>query len=136
MAGLAHEAHASELRHWLLPPVGGKLYLPIAANGTLAILLGSVLAVAFGLLLERVLFRHFYHRDHLDQVRRRLSDWSEMARELGDLDAFCERVVEAFRAHADEETAERFIQAAPPDQLYLGLERYWRKRAEREAQPA
>jgi branched-chain amino acid transport system permease protein len=24
--------------------------------------------VAFGLLLERVLFRHFYHRDHLDQV--------------------------------------------------------------------
>lgn len=35
---------------------------------TLAILGGAVLAVVFGLLLERLLFRHFYHRDHLDQV--------------------------------------------------------------------
>ena len=35
---------------------------------TLAIVLGTVLAVAFGWLLEWLLFRHFYHRDHLDQV--------------------------------------------------------------------
>ena len=35
---------------------------------TLAIIGGVVLAVLFGLLLERLLFRHFYHRDHLDQV--------------------------------------------------------------------
>ncbi len=35
---------------------------------TLAILVGAVLAAAFGLLLEWLLFRHFYHRDHLDQV--------------------------------------------------------------------
>ncbi len=35
---------------------------------TLAILGGAVLAVVFGLVLERLLFRHFYHRDHLDQV--------------------------------------------------------------------
>ena len=34
----------------------------------LAIVGGAVMAVAFGLLLERLLFRHFYHRDHLDQV--------------------------------------------------------------------
>ena len=34
----------------------------------LAIPLGTVLSVLFGLLLERVLFRHFYQRDHLDQV--------------------------------------------------------------------
>ena len=33
-----------------------------------AIILGALLAGAFGLLLERLLFRHFYHRDHLDQV--------------------------------------------------------------------
>jgi len=33
-----------------------------------AILAGSVLAVIFGLILERLLFRHFYKRDHLDQV--------------------------------------------------------------------
>jgi branched-chain amino acid transport system permease protein len=34
----------------------------------LAIALGALLAVVFGLALERLLFRHFYHRDHLDQV--------------------------------------------------------------------
>ncbi|MEY2617494.1 MAG: hypothetical protein RL522_496 [Pseudomonadota bacterium] len=35
---------------------------------TLAILVGAVLAVVLGLLLEKLLFRFFYHRDHLDQV--------------------------------------------------------------------
>ena len=29
----------------------------------------------------------------------------------------------------DLATVECFEQAAPPDQLYMGLERYWRKRA-------
>src|SRR5690554_3869366 len=33
-----------------------------------AIVVGAVLAVAFGWLLEWALFRFFYHRDHLDQV--------------------------------------------------------------------
>jgi len=45
---------------WSLSAMTGSL--------TLAILLGTVLSVAFGLLLERVLFRFFYQRDHLDQV--------------------------------------------------------------------
>eukprot|EP01041_Mallomonas_annulata_P039181 gene39181-62814_t len=35
---------------------------------TLAILGGAVLSVVFGLALEWLLFRHFYKRDHLDQV--------------------------------------------------------------------
>lgn len=35
---------------------------------TLAIAVGAVLSVVFGLLLERLLFRHFYQRDHLSQV--------------------------------------------------------------------
>ena len=34
----------------------------------LAIVLGTVIAVGLGWLLEWTLFRHFYHRDHLDQV--------------------------------------------------------------------
>ena len=34
----------------------------------LAIVLGTVMAVALGWFLEWSLFRHFYHRDHLDQV--------------------------------------------------------------------
>ncbi len=48
-------------------------YLAYALSGlfgslTLAILGGVALAVLFGLVLERLLFRHFYQRDHLDQV--------------------------------------------------------------------
>ena len=35
---------------------------------TLAIIGGAALSVVFGLILERLLFRHFYQRDHLDQV--------------------------------------------------------------------
>jgi branched-chain amino acid transport system permease protein len=48
-------------------------YLAYSLSGAfdslaLAILVGAVLSVAFGLALEWLLFRHFYHRDHLDQV--------------------------------------------------------------------
>lgn len=48
-------------------------YLAYSLSGlfdslTLAILAGIVLSVAFGLALEWLLFRHFYERDHLDQV--------------------------------------------------------------------
>jgi len=45
---------------WWLASLSGSL--------TFALLGGTVIAVAFGLLLERLLFRHFYQRDHLDQV--------------------------------------------------------------------
>ncbi len=48
-------------------------YLAYALSGlfgslTLALIVGSLMAVAFGLALEWLLFRHFYQRDHLDQV--------------------------------------------------------------------
>jgi branched-chain amino acid transport system permease protein len=45
---------------WSLSSLTGSL--------TLAIVGGAVLSVVFGLALERLLFRHFYDRDHLDQV--------------------------------------------------------------------
>ena len=45
---------------WSLSVMTGSL--------TLAILLGTALSVLFGLALEWLLFRHFYQRDHLDQV--------------------------------------------------------------------
>ena len=35
---------------------------------TMAIIGGAIISVVFGLALEWLLFRHFYHRDHLDQV--------------------------------------------------------------------
>jgi len=37
-------------------------------NLALAIAVGTLLSVLFGWLLEKILFRHFYHRSHLDQV--------------------------------------------------------------------
>lgn len=45
-------------------------YALTTRTGSLALALagGAVLSVAVGWVLERVLFRHFYHRDHLDQV--------------------------------------------------------------------
>ncbi len=45
---------------WSLSALTGSL--------TLAIVLGVALSVLFGLALERLLFRHFYQRSHLDQV--------------------------------------------------------------------
>ena len=45
---------------WWLSSLTGSL--------TVAIMLGVVLSVLFGLALERLLFRHFYQRSHLDQV--------------------------------------------------------------------
>jgi branched-chain amino acid transport system permease protein len=41
---------------------------PMFGSFTLALIGGTALAVLFGLGLERLLFRHFYQRDHLDQV--------------------------------------------------------------------
>ncbi|MDB5940677.1 MAG: branched-chain amino acid transporter permease [Ramlibacter sp.] len=40
----------------------------LSGSLTVAILGGAALSVLFGLALERLLFRHFYKRDHLDQV--------------------------------------------------------------------
>jgi glyoxylase-like metal-dependent hydrolase (beta-lactamase superfamily II) len=67
--------------------------------------------------------------DHLHRVRQRLLDFAELARDL-DEDAFVARLGETLRGEMDEASALSFEQAAPPDQLYKGLERYWRKRAE------
>ena len=63
--GVVNLAHGSfymlgaYLAYWLVG-LSGSL--------TLAILGGVALSVVFGLALERLLFRHFYQRDHLDQV--------------------------------------------------------------------
>ena len=68
----------------------------------------------------------------LATVRERLTSWGERAREL-DQEAFCHITAEEIRTATDPETAASYMQAAPPEQLFLGLERYWRKRAERDA---
>jgi hypothetical protein len=47
-----------------------------------------------------------------------------------DLEAFKAMVRGEIEAGAEPGLLEAYIQAAPPDQLYAGLERYWRKRPE------
>jgi glyoxylase-like metal-dependent hydrolase (beta-lactamase superfamily II) len=70
---------------------------------------------------------------HLDAMRTNLRAHAECVAK-GDADAFARLVDEEIAAasHGDPEFDARMRQAAPPDQLWLGLERYWRKRRERE----
>jgi len=65
----------------------------------------------------------------LSELSGRLDDWAAWAREQ-DLETFVEGVRAEIGEHVDAETAASYEQAAPPEQLYAGLERYWRKRAE------
>ncbi len=88
---------------------------------------------AFG--AEAVCMTHFgRHADaaaQLDRLRRSLRERAERARTMTaeEFAAWSEAQV---RDAVDPATAEVLIQAAPPDQLGLGLRRYWDKRAERE----
>ena len=76
---------------------------------------------------------HFGESDDVDaqlaELSSRLDEWAERARSQ-ELDEFVAGVREEIAGHVDSETAEAYEQAAPPEQLYAGLERYLRKRAE------
>lgn len=65
----------------------------------------------------------------LSELSTRLDAWAARAREQ-DLDTFVAGVRTEIAQHAEPELLETYEQAAPPDQLYAGLERYWRKRSE------
>jgi glyoxylase-like metal-dependent hydrolase (beta-lactamase superfamily II) len=62
---------------------------------------------------------------HLERVRQRLREQAELARELS-AERFEDRVREQVTEAADPETAEAFLQAVPPEQQWLGLDRYLR----------
>ena len=66
----------------------------------------------------------------LDELSERLGRWAELARDQ-DQDGFIAAIQHEIAASASPEVAEAYTQAAPPEQLYAGLERYWRKRDER-----
>jgi glyoxylase-like metal-dependent hydrolase (beta-lactamase superfamily II) len=67
--------------------------------------------------------------EQLERVRASLRDHAELARR-GQEDAFVEALEREVREALDPASAERMIQAAPPEQLWLGLERYLRKAAQ------
>ena len=66
--------------------------------------------------------------EHLNRMRLSLVDSAERAR-MKDEETFIARLEEELLHHTDLATVECFEQAAPPNQLYMGLERYWRKKA-------
>ncbi len=80
---------------------------------------------------ERLAMTHFGASDEvesqLSEVGARLDAWAQLARGR-DRDSFIATVQEQIRADAGDELAATYQQAAPAEQLYAGLERYWQKR--------
>ncbi len=85
---------------------------------------------------QRLALTHFGQVDnpaeHLATLRERLREEAELARNLSEHD-YETRHRERVAASAPPETAEELLQAVVPDYQWRGLDRYWRKRAEREA---
>ncbi|MDQ6751264.1 MAG: MBL fold metallo-hydrolase [Actinomycetota bacterium] len=68
--------------------------------------------------------------EQLAVMRDRLAAWATLAREF-DAEAFESHIYEEIAAGtSDEPTATAYEQAVPPNQQFLGLDRYWRKRDE------
>ena len=67
--------------------------------------------------------------EQLHRVRTALMAAADLARRTHEEEFVRQLDVDA-RERTDPEAAQRLFQAAPPEQLYLGLERYWRKKAE------
>jgi hypothetical protein len=83
---------------------------------------------------ERLAITHFDVYDdverQLDEVSAGLEAWGERARDLS-LEDFIATRRAAVGAGAEADLGPAYVQAAPPEQLYAGLERYWRKRSDR-----
>jgi len=80
---------------------------------------------------ERLALTHFGQVDepaaHLAQVRERLREEADLARQLSEAD-YEQRHRERVAAATDPETAAELIQCVPPEYQWRGLDRYWRKR--------
>jgi glyoxylase-like metal-dependent hydrolase (beta-lactamase superfamily II) len=81
---------------------------------------------------RRLCLTHFERTDEpfeqLERVRASLRRHAELAR-ADDKARFLREVGDEIDGSVDEAAAVRHRQAAPPEQLWLGLERYWRKRS-------
>jgi glyoxylase-like metal-dependent hydrolase (beta-lactamase superfamily II) len=68
-------------------------------------------------------------RGQLGQTRTWLDEWGPLARDMSS-EEFVTQVEALVRSEIGDEAGDRFTQAAPLDHSYMGLARYWRKRAE------
>jgi glyoxylase-like metal-dependent hydrolase (beta-lactamase superfamily II) len=84
--------------------------------------------------VKRLAMTHFGASEDVDaqleEVGRRLDDWAERAR-TQDLETFIAGMRRDLEANVDPEMGPAYFQAAPPEQMYAGLERYWSKRGQR-----
>jgi glyoxylase-like metal-dependent hydrolase (beta-lactamase superfamily II) len=80
---------------------------------------------------ERLAMTHFGEstqvEDQLSQVSHRLEDWAGRVRRQ-QAEEFIAGVQGEIVETAGPEWLDTYTQAAPPEQLYAGLERYWQKR--------
>ena len=93
------------------------------------------LAMLRGLGPARICVTHFGANDDPEGQISSVENWlreAAAAAEGGDREKFGEWLEGRFDAEGPE-IAARLRQAMPPDQLWLGLERYWRKKREAEA---
>jgi len=129
------DAYVGDVAGVRIPPSDFTLAPTPPPDIDLELWLASLDTIA-GFSPDRLCLTHFGFvesvADQLDTMRDTLRRWAELARESGQ-ERFVAAIEEEVRAHADPDTAAAFIQAAPPDQLYQGLTRYWSKKAEREA---
>lgn len=81
---------------------------------------------------ERLAMTHFGESDEVEaqlaELAQRLDDWVALARE-GDRDAFVASIEAEIERGAEAGVVPAYRQAADPDQMYAGLDRYIRKRA-------
>jgi glyoxylase-like metal-dependent hydrolase (beta-lactamase superfamily II) len=82
---------------------------------------------------DRLVMTHFGASDEVEsqlrEVGERLTAWAEIAR-AREQDDFIAAIQDEIAGGADSRWHAAYNQAAPPEQLYAGLERYWRKRSE------
>lgn len=85
---------------------------------------------------QRLALTHFGPVDepagHLATLRARLREEAELARELPE-DAYKADFQRRVKAAVDPDIAPELLQAVPSAHQWAGLDRYWRKKAEREA---
>ena len=79
---------------------------------------------------ERIAITHFGAygdvAEHLDRLREALRHWGELARRT-DRETYAEELRAAFDDALGEEDARAFAQAMPPEDQWLGLDRYFQR---------
>ena len=70
--------------------------------------------------------------EHIDKLRGAIAAWGELAK-VTDADGFAAALRAGAASAAGAENQRAMAGAVPPTQQWAGLERYWRKKAEREA---